>query len=201
LELRRIQKAPYALVIFLAVLVTAAFGIFDVSALMLTGAIAMVLTGVLSMDEAYRSIDWKAVFLIAGMLPMGEAMEKTGTAQYMADQLVAFTGDFSTYAVLACVFLLTAALTSIISNAATTVLIVPIAINIALNLGVDPRPFIMTTILAASTSFLTPVGHQVNIVILGAGGYKFLDYTRVGIGLTILVLLICLTVVPMIWQF
>lgn len=199
LELRRTAKAPLAIFILLAVIVCAALGLFPIAPLMLAGAMAMVVTKVISMEEAYRAIDWKAVFLIAGMLPLGIAMETSGTAQLLADQLVRWTGEWGPLVVLGCVFVMTALLTEVISNAAATVLMVPIAIDVAFGLNVNAQPFVMATVLAASTSFLTPVGHQVNVLVFGAGGYKFSDYTRLGIGLNVLMLVLVLTALPLIW--
>ena len=199
IELRRTHKAPISMLILLLVVVSAASGLFPIAPVMLAGAMAMVLTRVISMEEAYRAIDWKAVFLIAGMLPLGIAMESTGTAQLLANQLVLWTGDWGAIAVLACVFVMTALLTEVISNAAATVLMVPIAIDVAFGLNVNVQPFVMATVLAASTSFLTPVGHQVNILVFGAGGYKFSDYSRLGIGLNLLMLILVVTVLPLIW--
>jgi di/tricarboxylate transporter len=132
------------------------------------------------MDEAYQSIEWKSIFLIAGMLPLGTAMENTGAAAYLAESMVDADrrcradcypgrGLYSGYFI-----------TQPMSNAAATVLIVPIAIDLAHGLGADPRPFVLATVIAASTSFLTPVGHQANILVFGPGGYRFFDYTRVG---------------------
>jgi di/tricarboxylate transporter len=151
------------------------------------------------MDEAYRAIDWKAVFLIACMLPLGTAMETTGTARLLADQVVNLTGGYSSLIVLGTLFVMTALLTEVISNAAATVLLVPIAIDIALGLNLNPQPFIMTAVIAASTSFLMPIGHQVNVIIYGAGGYKFSDYTRVGVWLNLLLLITTILIVPLIW--
>lgn len=199
IELRRNDKAPLAVLILVGVLLLVTFGWLDVSITMLAGALLMVLTGVLTMDEAYRSIDWKSVFLIAGMLPLGLAMESSGTAQLLADQLIGLMGPLGSIAVLAGIFVLTALLTEVISNAAAAVLMVPIAIDTALGLGAAPQPFVMATVIAASTSFLMPVGHQVNVLILGPGGYKFSDYTRVGIGLNLLLLLLVIFVLPLIW--
>ncbi|MCA9970348.1 MAG: SLC13 family permease, partial [Anaerolineales bacterium] len=139
LETRRTEKAPLTIFLLLAVLVAVTVGWFDTSTTLLMGALLMVLTGVLSMDEAYQSIDWKAVFLIAGMLPLGVAMETTGTARLLADQLVRLVGGLGPTGVLAGMFLLTALLTEVISNAAATVLMVPIAIDAAFGLGVSPQ--------------------------------------------------------------
>lgn len=199
IETRRNHKAPITLSILVGLLVIITFGWLDTSTTMLLGALLMVLTGVLSMDEAYESIDWKSVFLIAGMLPLGLAMETTGTAKLLADQIVGLVGDWGAIAVLGGIFLLTALLTEVISNAAATVLMVPIAIDAAFGLGAAPQPFVMATVIAASTSFLMPVGHQVNVIIYGPGGYKFTDYARVGLGLNIILLLLAITVLPLIW--
>jgi di/tricarboxylate transporter len=201
IERRRTQKIPLAAAILLAVLISAALGLLPVAALMLAGALFMVLGGVLRMDEAYRAIDWKAVFLIAGMLPLGTAMEKSGTAQLMADQLVAFSGEMGAVAVLMTIFVSTALLTEVISNAAAAVLVVPIAIDVAISLSLQAQPFVMATVIAASTSFLMPIGHQVNIIIFGAGGYKFFDYARVGVWLNLILLLMTAVFVPLIWPF
>ena len=133
------------------------------------------------------------------MLPLGTAMEATGTARYLADLLVLYLGEFGPIAVLGGVYLFASLLTQPMSNAAATVLIVPIAIDIALGLGADPRPFVLATVIGASTSFLTPVGHQANILVFGPGGYKFTDYTRVGLPLTIVILIVTMLTLPLLW--
>ena len=199
IELRRTEKAAVALLILLGVLLSATFGWLGVATTMVLGAVLMVLSGVLTMDEAYRAIDWQSVFLIAGMLPLGIAMEETGTARLLADQLVQFMGNLGPVAVLGGVFILTALLTEVISNAASAVLMVPIAIDAAFGLNAAPEPFVMATVLAASTSFLMPVGHQVNVIIYGPGGYRFSDYARVGVWLNLIILALVLTVLPLIW--
>lgn len=199
IELRRTEKAPLAILIMLGVLVTVTMGWQNVSITMLAGALLMVLGGVLSMDEAYRSIDWKSVFLIAGMLPLGTAMEQTGTARLLADQLIRLIGDMGPLAVLGGIFILTALLTEVISNAAATVLMVPISIDAAFGLGVNPQTFVMAVVIAASTSFLMPVGHQVNVIVMGPGGYRFSDYTRVGVWLNLILLALSVTVLPLVW--
>lgn len=199
IEARRTEKAPLTMFILTAVLIVITTGWLDISTTMLIGALAMVLTGVLNMDEAYEAIDWKSVFLIAGMLPLGMAMETTGTAQLLAGKIVDLVGGWGAIAVLGGIFLLTALLTEVISNAAATVLMVPIAIDAAFSLGANPQPFVMGVVIAASTSFLMPVGHQVNVIIYGPGGYKFSDYARVGLGLNLLLLLLAVTVLPLIW--
>ncbi len=199
LEPRRTHKAPLTVAILLGGLVMVTMGWLPVPVALLIGAILMVLSGALSMDEAYQAIEWKSVFLIAGMLPMGIAMEKTGTAQLMADWIVGGIGGLGALAVLAGIYLMTGLLTEVMSNAAATVLVTPIAIDAAIRLGADPRAFVIGVVLAASTSFLMPIGHQVNVIIFGPGGYKFSDYTKVGVGLNLLLLIVVLITLPLIW--
>ncbi len=201
LDLKRTEKIPLVLGILVIVLSAITARWIDPATALLVGALAMVLTGVLTMEDAYRAIDWQAVFLIAGLLPLGAAMEATGTARFLAMEIILLLGGWGNLAVLGGLFILTSILTSFISNAATTVLMVPIAISAALSLEVDPRPLVMATVLAASTSFMTPVGHQVNVIILGPGDYRFGDYTRVGIGLTFMVFLVTIFFLPLVWPF
>ncbi len=199
LELRRTHKARLTLVILAAVLLAISIGLLAVPIALLIGAILMVLSGTLSMDEAYQSIEWKSVFLIAGMLPLGIAMENTGTAQLIADWIVGLIGGWGALAVLIGIYLMTSLLTEIMSNAAATVLVIPIAIDAALRLGADPRSFVIGIVIAASTSFLMPIGHQVNVIVFGPGGYKFSDYTKVGIWLNILLLIVVVLTLPLVW--
>jgi di/tricarboxylate transporter len=196
---RRTRKAPLTVAILFGGLITVTVGVLPVPVALLIGAILMVLSGALSMDEAYQSIEWKSVFLIAGMLPMGVAMEVTGTAQLLADWIVALIGDLGPMAVLVGIYVMTGLLTEVMSNAAATVLVTPIAIDAALQLGVNPRAFVIGVVLAASTSFLMPIGHQVNVIVFGPGGYKFSDYTRVGVFLNLILLLIVILTLPLIW--
>jgi di/tricarboxylate transporter len=199
LEERRKNKMPLALSIVGLVLLLATFGGFNIATAMLIGAMGMVLTGCLTMDEAYQSIVWRSVFLIAGMLPLGIAMESTGTAQYLADNIVASLGAFGPYAVLAGIMVFAGLVTQPMSNAAATVLIVPIAIDIALSMGANPQSFVLATVIGASTSFLTPVGHQANVLVMGPGGYKFFDYAKVGLWLNIILIIVTLLILPIFW--
>lgn len=155
-----------------------------------------VLTGCLNMDEAYKSIEWKSVFLIAGMLPMGVAMAKTGTALYLSEQIISIVGDLGLPAVMVGLFVLTTVLTAFMSNAAAAVLVAPIAIQTAVTLGADPRTFVMGVAIAASNSFVTPIGHQACVLVYGPGGYRLFDYARVGVPLTILIWVLMLIFLP-----
>mgnify|MGYP001094066755 CR=1 FL=1 len=199
LETRRTQKAPIAVAILLGVLAIVAVGWLHVSVAMFIGALLMVLSGTLTMDEAYRSIDWKSIFLIAGMLPLGLAMQSTGTAQWLAGHIVSLVGNWGPLAVMMGIYLVTALLTQVISNAAAAVLAVPIAIDAALSLGANPYAFVMATVIAASTSFLMPIGHQVDVLVFGPGGYRFADYAKVGLWLSLLLFILTALVLPLIW--
>jgi di/tricarboxylate transporter len=199
LEERRKDKIFLALGISVLVLGLVTVGGFNIATAMLIGAVSMVLTGCLNMDEAYQSIEWRSVFLIAGMLPLGIAMETTGTARFLAENIVSLLGGFGPLAILAGLTLFAGLVTEPMSNAAATVLIVPIAIDIALGLGASPQAFVMATVIGASTSFLTPVGHQANVLVMGPGGYRFFDYTRVGFWLNLLILGLVVLLLPLFW--
>ena len=198
-ENRRMKKAPIAIMILLGVLFLVSTSLLHVSIAMFIGALLMVLTRTLTMDEAYQSIEWKSVFLIAGMLPLGLAMENTGTAKLLADQIIYLIGDWGALAVMMGIFIMTGLLTEVMSNAAATVLAVPIAIDAAMSMEANPHTFVMAIVIAASTSFLMPIGHQVNVLVYGPGGYKFFDYTRVGVWLNLVLLILTALVLPIIW--
>ena len=199
METKRTQKAPLAVLILAGVLLVVSMRILHVSTAMLIGAVLMILTGVLKMDEAYQAIEWKSVFLIAGMLPMGIAMQNSGTALFLAQQIVELVGNWGTTAVLMGIFLMTALTTEVMSNAAATVLVTPIAIDAARSLGANPQTFVMAVVIAAATSFLMPIGHQANVLVFGPGGYKFGDYTKVGVWLNIIIFFVVLVFLPLIW--
>lgn len=200
-EKLNLERAPLAVGVLAFTLLIITLGWLDTSTAMLMGALAMVVGGAINMEEAYQSIDWKSVFLIAGMLPLGVAMESTGTAEMLATRMINLVGNYGTVAVLMGVFILAAGLTSVISNAAAAVLVVPIAIDTALGLGVNPQPFVMTAVIAASTAFIFPIGHQANIIIFGPGGYRFFDFVRVGFLLNIIIMVVVTLLVPLVWAF
>ncbi|MDH3944732.1 MAG: SLC13 family permease, partial [Anaerolineae bacterium] len=199
METRRTRKAPLAILILAGVLLAVSFRVLHVSSAMLIGAVLMVLTRVLDMDEAYEAIQWKSVFLIAGMLPMGIAMQNSGTAQFLAEKIVELVGSWGTVAVMMGIFLMTALTTEVMSNAAATVLVTPIAIDAARSLDANPQTFVMAVVIAAATSFLMPIGHQANVLVFGPGGYKFGDYTKVGVWLNIIIFFVVLIFLPLIW--
>jgi di/tricarboxylate transporter len=198
-EMRRTAKSPIAIMILFGVLLVVSTRVLHVSQAMLIGAVLMVLLGVLTMTEAYKAIQWKSVFLIAGMLPLGIAMQNTGTAAFLAEQITDLVGGLGDRAVLMGIFLMTALLTEVMSNAAATVLVVPIAIDAARGIDVNPEPFVMAVVIAAATSFLMPIGHQANVLVFGPGGYKFTDYTKVGVWLNVVIFILVAIFLPIVW--
>jgi di/tricarboxylate transporter len=198
-EQRRRRKAPFAVGAMALVIGMVMFTEMHISVAMVIGAVLMVLSRCLTMDEAYQSIEWRSVFLIAGMLPLGTAMEITGTARFLAEGIINLVGGLGPLAVLIGIYILASLVTEPMSNAAATVLIVPIAIDTALSIGANPQTFVLATVIGASTSFLTPVGHQANVLVYGPGGYRFTDYTRVGGLLNIVLLIVAAIALPLIW--
>ena len=195
------KKAPIAAGIMLMVVLLAMFTSLGIATAMVIGSVLMVLTGCLTMDEAYESIDWRTVFLVGGMLSLGFAMENTGTAQYLADLLLGGLGDFGPLGLLAGIYILSALITQPMSNAAAVVLMVPIAVDTALSLDVNHLTFTMAVVIGAATSFLSPVGHKANVLVFGPGGYRFSDFTRVGIILTIALFIVSMIFLPIFWPF
>lgn len=194
-ESRR-RKMPIAIGLMVLVIGLVLFAGIDISLAMVMGAVGMVLTRCLSMDEAYESIDWRTVFLVAGMLPLGIAMETSGTARYIADLMLNSIGGLGPMAALAGIYFLAALITQPMSNAAAMVLVVPIALDTALSLGANHLSFTLAVVIGAATSFLTPVGHKANVLVFGPGGYKFFDYARVGALLTVFLFIATMITVP-----
>ena len=193
---RAARRAPVAIAIMLAMLVVMTTGWLPTVLAVGLAAIAMVATGCLSMEEAYRAINWESVVLIAGVLPMATALEATGGMRLVVDALVAGVGPYGPLALLAGLFVLTSLASQVISNTATAVLLAPIAFQAGLDLGVSPYPLLMAVGLAASTSFATPVASPVNTLVLNPGQYRFGDFAKVGLALQGLVLLATLLLVP-----
>ncbi len=194
-ESRR-RKMPISIGLMVLVIGLVLFAGIDISLAMVMGAFGMVLFRCLSMDEAYESIDWRTVFLVAGMLPLGTAMETTGTARYIADLMLNMIGDLGPMAALGGIYLLAALITQPMSNAAAMVLVVPIALDTALSLGANHLAFTLAVVIGAATSFLTPVGHKANVLVFGPGGYKFFDYARVGALLTVFLFIATMIAIP-----
>ena len=190
------HKMPISIGILVGVIAAVIFAKLDISMAMVMGAVAMVLTGCLTINEAHESIDWRTVFLVAGMLPLGAAMETTGTARYVADLMLSAIGDLGPMWALGGIYLLAALITQPMSNAAAMVLVVPIAIDTATSLGANHLAFVLAVVVGGVTSFLTPVGHKANVLVFGPGGYKFFDYARVGSLLTVVLFIVTMLVLP-----
>ncbi|MEE8349862.1 MAG: SLC13 family permease [Acidobacteriota bacterium] len=187
--------------IFLGAILLASTELLHVSMAFTLGAFLMVFTRCITPRDFYSAIEWPILILMAGMIPLGTAMVKTGSANWMAHSLIAITGDSNPYLVLAALYLLVTSLTSVLNNPTVTVVVAPIAIDVAANLHLSPLPFLMLTAVAASCAFLSPVSHKANILVWGPGGYKFMDYTRVGLPLAVLIGVVCVVVIPMLWPF
>ncbi len=196
---RRRHRAAIAVAIVVAVVVLAASGVVEAPIAFLAGAVAMIATGCVAIGRAYREIDVRIYVMISGVIPLGLAMQKTGTAALLADHLQSATGGWSPRAVLMALFWAAALMTQILSDAATTVLLGPISIALALALGLPPEPFIVCTALGAVVAFLTPIGHHGNLLILNPGQYTFGDFLRVGVPLTILISLVSVWLADWLW--
>ncbi len=192
-------KGWLAMLIMVTTLFFAALHSSLIGEIMLGGALLMMLVRVLSVDDAYGAIDWKSVFLIAGMLPMGIAMSKTGAASLMAKGLINTLGGVGPLAMLAGFFILTTLLSQAMNGAAVAAIVAPVAIGAAQRMGTDPRSLAMAVALATSMAFLTPLGHPVNILVMGPGGYRFRDYVKIGFPMTILLFLVVMLLLPLVW--
>ncbi|MCF8001854.1 MAG: anion permease [Halanaerobiales bacterium] len=180
------SKVVKALTILVGVVALAAFNIIPIVISAPGGVIAMVATGCIDHKQIYDSINWEVIFLLAGLIPLGIAVEKTGTAQYIAYQVLGFSENFPPIIILATFYFLTALMTNIISNNASVILMIPVAVDVAQIINANVFSFILAVTFAASTAFLTPIGYQTNLMVYGPGGYKFKDYVVAGLPLQIL---------------
>jgi di/tricarboxylate transporter len=194
-----LEKANLAMLIMAAVLLPVILGVAPIAIAVVVGAALMVMARCLTMAEAYRAIEWRVVFLIAGMLPLGIALDKTGTAQYIAEGVVATAGPLGPLAVMAGLLALTFLATCVIPIAAVVVLMAPIILSASAGMGVSPHMMMMGLAMAASSSFMSPISHPANLLVMGPGGYQFKDYIKVGLPLTLLVWFLTLLIVPLLW--
>ena len=194
-------KSYVALGALLLMVVLLVFKIVPGSIAALLSSGVVLLSGCVPISKAYKGISWTSLVMIAAMIPMGIALQKTGTAQIIANSLVTYLGSIHPVLLLGGVFLLTTTFSQVINNSATAVLMAPIAILAASSLEISPEPFMIAVAISASTAFLTPVGTTTNAMIMTAGGYKFMDYLKVGAPLLLLFFIITLIMVPMIWPF
>ena len=196
---RQRSRAPLALGIMSASIIAAATEVLPAQIAFLAGAVAMVLTRCVDIEDAYRNVEVRIFVMIAGVIPLGVAMQKTGTAELFADQLLRFAADWPPLTVLLVMFWAAALLTQILSDAATTVLLAPVAFSVATALGLPPEPFVVCTALGAVASFLTPIGHHGNLLILNPGQYTFGDFLRIGVPLTVLISAVCAWMARWLW--
>ncbi|WP_368407831.1 SLC13 family permease [Haloarchaeobius salinus] len=195
----REERIPVAIGIILAVVGLAAVDLLPIVVSALGGAVAMVLTGCLKPGEVYDAVQWDVIILLAGVIPLGTAMQHTGAALYLADLLVQTETYLPVVAVLGLFYVLTAALTNVVSNNASVVLMIPVAFDTAARLGASPYAFVLAVTFAASTAFMTPVGYQTNLFVYGPGGYKFTDYAVVGTPLQLIFAVVTTLGIAMLW--
>lgn len=195
------EKMRWAVGITVAVLIIAIFNLLPTPEAMLIGALAMVLTGCLNMDEAYRAVEWRVVFLIAGMLPISIALVNTGLAARVSDLVVGVFAPFGSLALLGGLSLITMLVVQVMGGQVTALIVGTIAVNLALQFGIDPQAVAVAVAISCSTAFLTPIAHPVNILMMGPGGYRPSDFTRVGIGMTIITFLVLMFGLVVFWGF
>ncbi|MGB9299829.1 MAG: SLC13 family permease, partial [Anaerolineae bacterium] len=190
----RTRKAPWAIAIFVLMIAMVVSGVAPISFAALTAAVLMVLTGCLRIDEAHRAVEWNVVFVVAGTLPLGVAMEKSGATQWIADTALAPVAGLGVLPLLIVILAVTAMMNLAISNYATAALLAPIAFSVGASQGIDPRTLVLAVAVASSVGFATPIAHQSNLLVMGPGDYRSKDYVRVGLPLTLVALVVAVAV-------
>jgi len=196
-----VRRASLSALVMAATIAVAALGWLSIVQAALVGCAALLVFRLMEPDEAYRAIDWRVILLLAGIIPLGVALQKSGGAALAADFIISNLGQFGPLAALAAVYLITAVATEFMSNNASAVLVVPIALAAAESLGVDPKPMLVAVAFAASTSFATPISYQTNTMVFTAGGYRFSDFVRLGIPLNILFCTAAIVLIPRYFPF
>lgn len=195
----RRSKAPFAAAILAGVVGLAAFGVMPIVGLAVIGVALVLFTRCLEAEEAFESIDWRILVLIMSMLAVGKALDSVGAIALVVDTVLPLLERLPPWAILAILFALTSVLTETVTNNAVAIVITPIAIALGVQLGLDPRPLVVTVMVAASASFATPIGYQTNTLVYGAGGYRFSDFMRIGIPMNLIAGVVSVIVIPMIW--
>jgi di/tricarboxylate transporter len=195
------RKVRIAVTIFIGLIFSAAIGLADIMVCALTAVFLMAISGCLQLRDAYRSLQPNVLLLIAATIALGQAMQKTGASEVYAQAFLRIFAKGSPMLVLAGILVLTSISTHLLSNNATAILLLPIAISTAVKLGIDPKPFIIAVCLGASACFATPIGYQTNLLVYGPGGYRFEDYFRLGIPLNLLVIILGTFLIPIFWPF
>ena len=197
----RRDKAPIAIIATLAVMVLAAAGVMPIEGLAIIGAVTVLATRCLDVEDAYKAVDWKILSLIFGMLAISIAMDKVGLVRLLVENTMSLLPWAGPLLMLSFIYLFTSLLTEMLSNNAVAVLVTPIAIGVAQHLGVDPRAFVVAVMFAASASFATPIGYQTNTYVYGIGGYRFADFVKIGVPLNVLCFVVAMVVIPLVWPF
>ena len=197
----RTDKLPYALGIFIGIILAATFDVLSILEASILGTSLMLLTRCIRSQEIYSNLHWQTIVMLGCLIPLGKAMETTGTARFIAEYLVEGLQVFGPTAVLSGLYLVTTILTSLMSNTATGVLMLPIALSLGETLGTRPEPFVFSIMFASSASFMTPMGYQTNTFVFGPGGYKFSDFLRVGAPLNLLFWILATLFIPIFWPF
>lgn len=195
------HKAPIALATVVGIVLLASLGVYPISVLSLGGVAVVALSRLLTPREVYRAVDWPVLVLIAGMIALGEAMEKSGALDLAASQLLSVVGSLGPGGTLWIVYFLSSGLSLLILNKPAAALMAPLAIIIASRLGVEAKPFIMAVAFAAATAMATPMGYQTNLLVYGPGGYTFRDFVKFGLPLNIFVGIIACLLIPVVWRF
>jgi len=197
----RKNRAFLALAVVLEVVVLTTLNIMPIMLAAILGAVAMVVTQCLTIDEAYKAVDWKIIFLLAGVLPLGLALERSGATLWLANHVLEPLAGSGPVALLAALYLITALLTEAMSNNAAAAILAPIAFTAAATLNIEPRPLLIAITFASSTSFATPIGYKTNTMIYSPGGYKFTDFTKIGVPLNLVFWGLSVLLIPVIWPF
>ncbi len=206
-ELVRRQAVPMgpgakqAVIILFGMVLLLATGVVPPAVAGLLAAGAIILTGIMTVEQSYRAISWTTVILVGAMMPLSTAMVETGAAKLLAERLVLMVGDAGPMALLAGLFVLTAVMGQLISNTATALIVIPIGVAAAASMGISPKPVLMSTAVAAAGAFLTPIATPTNLMVMGPGGYKFSDYWKLGLPLLIWFFVVAVFIVPLIWRF
>lgn len=195
----RRDKAPIAIIATLAVMILAAFGVMPIEGLAIIGAVTVLATRCLDVEDAYKAVDWKILSLIFGMLAISIAMDKVGLVRLLVENMMGLLPWAGPLLMLSFIYLFTSLLTEMLSNNAVAVLVTPIAIGVAQHMGVDPRAFVVAVMFAASASFATPIGYQTNTFVYNAGGYRFTDFMKVGAPLNLILWVVATLVIPLFW--
>ena len=199
-------KMPIAIGTSIMIVALATFNLVPIVAAVALGSAILMLTGCVKPKDAYASIEWSILMIIFGMLALGQAMNSTGASILIAENMISLIQSFApahlrNVIMLAFIYIITSVFTEFLSNNAAVALMVPIALGIALTLGIDPRPLVISCCIAASASFATPIGYQTNTYVYGVGGYRFSDFTRVGLPLNFICFMITVIIVPLVWKF